>query len=169
MMSLENLSYLAQVAAAVGVIASLVFVGLQIRQNTHALSHTEQNTTQGEWSAIRMAVVQSRELAELMTAGLAGERELDAAERLRLETFLAEHLWAGFHLWRRTVRGVFPAGTFEHVARALITPVLATPVGAAWWARARQDGFAPGYVAAVEGLGVGASHPDRPLGLSSRT
>lgn len=164
MMSLENLSYLAQIAAALGVIASLVFVGLQIRQNTHALSHTEQNATMGEWSAIRMATVQSGELAELMTAGLSGERELGAAERLRLELYLAEHLWAGFHLWHRTERGVFPAGTFEAVAGALIAPLLATPVGAAWWARARQGGFAPGYVAAVEGLGVGGApeHPHHP-------
>src|SRR6184192_4987728 len=33
-MSFEQLSYLAQIVASVGVIVSLIFVGLQIRQNT---------------------------------------------------------------------------------------------------------------------------------------
>ena len=36
-MSLEQLSYLAQMVGSVGVVISLMFVGLQIKQNTRAL------------------------------------------------------------------------------------------------------------------------------------
>jgi hypothetical protein len=36
-MSFEQLSYLAQIVASVGVIVSLIFVGLQIKHNTGAL------------------------------------------------------------------------------------------------------------------------------------
>jgi hypothetical protein len=36
-MTLEQLSYLAQIADSIGVIVSLLFVGSQIRQNTRAL------------------------------------------------------------------------------------------------------------------------------------
>jgi hypothetical protein len=35
-MTLEQLSFLAQIVGAVGVLASLIFVGLQIRQNTQS-------------------------------------------------------------------------------------------------------------------------------------
>ncbi len=109
-MSLEQLSYLAQIAGSIGVILSLVFVGLQIRQNTAALRRNEHNSTMAQWTVIRMAIAGNRDIAELMTAGLRGESAMDAADQLRLEQFLAEHAWAAFHIWDRTQRGVFPKG-----------------------------------------------------------
>jgi len=44
-MSFEQISYLAQIVASVGVVVSLIFVGLQIRQNTGALQRNEHNST----------------------------------------------------------------------------------------------------------------------------
>src|SRR6185503_14750115 len=44
-MSFEQISYLAQIIASVGVVVSLIFVGLQIRQNTGALQRNEHNST----------------------------------------------------------------------------------------------------------------------------
>ena len=79
-MSFEKLSYLAQMVASVGVIVSLIFVGLQIRQNTGALQRNEHNSTMAQWTVIRMAIAKHRDIAELMTAGLHGERALDAGD-----------------------------------------------------------------------------------------
>src|SRR3954468_13608476 len=112
-MSLEQLSYLAQIACAVRVVLSLVFVSLQIRQNTAALQRNEHNSTMAQWTVIRMAITGNRDIGELMTAGLRGEKTLDAADQLRLEHFLGEQLWAAFHIWDRTQRGVFPKGTLS--------------------------------------------------------
>jgi len=49
-MSLAQLANFAQMIAAVGVIASLVFVGLQIRHNTAALQRNEHNSTMAQWT-----------------------------------------------------------------------------------------------------------------------
>ena len=87
-MSFEQVSYLAQIVASVAVVASLIFVGLQIKQNTAALERNEHNSTMAQWTVIRMAIVKHRDIAELMTAGLHGERALDAADQLRLEQML---------------------------------------------------------------------------------
>src|SRR6185295_9358138 len=114
-MSFEQISYLAQIIASVGVVVSLIFVGLQIRQNTGVLQRDEHNSTMEQWTVIRQAIAQNRDIAELMTAGLQGERALDAADQLRLEQMLAENAWASFHIWERTQRGIFPKGTFEIV------------------------------------------------------
>src|SRR2546421_1670338 len=97
-MSFEQISYLAQIVASVGVIVSLIFVGLQIRQNTGALQRNEHNSTMAQWTVIRMAIARKRDIAELMRAGLRGERVIDAADQLRLEQMLAEQAWAAFHL-----------------------------------------------------------------------
>jgi hypothetical protein len=40
-----------------------------------------------------MAIAKHRDIAELTTAGLQGERPLDAADQLRLEQMLQENAW----------------------------------------------------------------------------
>ncbi|MBI3675086.1 MAG: hypothetical protein HY243_00515 [Proteobacteria bacterium] len=158
-MSLEQISYIAQIAGSVGVIVSLVFVGLQVRQNTAALYRNEHNSTMEQWTVIRSAIVQNRDVAELMTSGLSGERALDAADQLRLEQFLQEHAWASFHIWDRTQRGVFAKGTFELTAGPLLSDVLTTKRGSAWWNGAKKAGFIPQFVADVDA--VLAKHTER--------
>ena len=151
-MSLEQLSYLAQIVASVGVIASLIFVGLQIKHNTGALQRNEHNSTMEQWTVLRQAIAQNREVAELMTAGLSGERALDAADELRLEQMLQEYAWASFHIWDRTQRGVFPKGTFEATAGAFLCGLLTTPRGRTWWLNAKHTGFIPGFVLDVDSV-----------------
>jgi hypothetical protein len=151
-MSLEQLAYLAQIVASVGVVLSLIFVGLQVRQSTAALQRNEHNSTMEQWTVIRMAIAKHREIAELMTAGLDGTRPVDRADQLRLEQVLQENAWAAFHIWDRTQRGVFPKGTFELTGGALLRTILKTPVGAAWWEKAKTVGFVPNYVADVDAV-----------------
>src|SRR2546423_4553743 len=149
-MSFEQISYLAQIVASVGVIVSLIFVGLQIRQNTGALQRNEHNSTMAQWTVIRMAIARNRDIAELMTAGLRGERVIDAADQLRLEQMLAEQAWASFHIWDRTQRGIFPKGTFEATGGALLRGLLKTAAGGTWWRTAKKIGFPPGFVLDVD-------------------
>ena len=151
-MSLEQLSYLAQIVGSVGVIVSLLFVASQIKQNTRALQRNEHNSTMSQWTVIRQAIATDRSIAELMTAGLGGERTLDAADELRLENMLQEYAWASFHIWDRTQRGVFPKGTFEATAGVMLCDLLRTPGGSAWWHRAKYKGFVPEFVADVDAL-----------------
>src|SRR5690242_18338456 len=151
-MSVEQLSNLAQIVASIGVIVSLIFVGLQIKQNTRALQRDEHNSTMEQWTVIRQAIAQNRDIAELMTAGLGGERTLDAADQLRLEQMLQENAWAAFHIWDRTQRAIFPKGTFEATAGALLGTLLSTPGGETWWHTAKHIGFPPGFVLDVDAV-----------------
>jgi hypothetical protein len=151
-MSLEQISYLAQIVGSLGVILSLLFVGLQVRQNTAALQRNEHNSTMEQWTVVRMAIAKHRDIAELMTAGLAGDKALDTVDQLRLEQILQEIAWAAFHIWDRTQRGVFPKGTFEASAGAYLRILLTTPGGSAWWREAKTVGFVPAYVADVDAV-----------------
>jgi hypothetical protein len=151
-MSFEQISYLAQIIASIGVVVSLIFVGLQIRQNTGALQRDEHNSTMEQWTVVRMAIAKNREIAELMTAGLRGERALDAADQLRLEQMLHENLWASFHIWERTQRGIFPKGTFELTTGGHLAGLLKTVRGAAWWSTAKHSAFIPAFVADVDAV-----------------
>jgi len=151
-MSLAEWSNLAQVIGSIGVVVSLIFVGLQVRQNTGALQRNEHNSTMEQWTVIRMAIAKNRDIAELMTDGLHGEKVLDPADQLRLEQMLQEYAWASFHIWDRTQRGVFPPGTFELTAGALLNIVLRTTRGNAWWQGAKRIGFVPAFAADVDAV-----------------
>jgi len=151
-MTLEQLANLSQIVGSVGVIVSLVFVGVQIRSNTAALQRNEHNSTMEQWTVVRMAIAKNRDIAELMTAGLNGELALDAADQLRMEQMLQENAWAAFHIWDRTQRGIFAKGTFEFTGGALLHGLLGTERGGAWWQAAKQIGFAPGFVADVDAM-----------------
>ncbi len=109
-MSFQQLADLAQIVASIGVIVSLIFVGLQIRHNTGALQRNEHNATMAQWTVIRMAIAKDRDIAELMTAGL------------------------------------------EATAGAMMSDLLRTPRGEAWWRSAKHVGFIPGFVADVDAL-----------------
>src|SRR5207302_8878706 len=149
-MSFEQISYLAQIVASVGVVVTLNFVGFQIRQNTGALQRDEHNSTMAQWTVIRMAIAKNRDIAELMTAGLHGERAMDAADQLRLEQMLAEQAWAAFHIWDRMQRGIFPKATLEVSCGALLCSLLTTAAGGTWWRSGKQIGFPPGFVLDVD-------------------
>jgi hypothetical protein len=151
-MSLEQLSYLAQIVGSIGVIVSLIFVGVQVKHNTSALERSEHNSTMAQWTVIRMAMAEHRDIAELMTAGLRGERAPDAADQLRLEQFLSENAWAAFHIWDRTQRGVFPPATFEQTGGALFCRLVSTARGRDWWNRSKGVGFIPGFVSSVDAM-----------------
>src|SRR5271163_1953797 len=73
-MSLQQLSNLAQIIGSAGVVLSLIFVGLQVRQNTRAIQRNEHNATMAQWTVIRMAIARNRDIAEYMTDGLQGTR-----------------------------------------------------------------------------------------------
>ena len=103
-MSFEQISYLAQIVASVGVIVSLIFVGLQIKQNTAALERNEHNSTMEQWTVIRQAIAQNRDIAELMTAGLHGERALDAAKRQAGADAAGKHMGSLPHLGQNAAR-----------------------------------------------------------------
>ena len=151
-MTLEAVFYVSQIVAGLAVTLSLIFVGLQVRQNTAALYRNEHNSTMEQFTVVRMAMVENREIAELMTAGLHGKSELDEADQLRLEQFLFEQVWACFHVWDRTQRGVFPKGTFESTQGPLLEPLLTSKRGSAWWKKAKTKSFYPAYVADVEAV-----------------
>ena len=102
---------------------------------------------------IRQTIVTNRDVAELMSVGLGGKRDLDAADQLRLEHMLDECAFAAFHVWIRTKRGIFPKGTFKTTAGAYLCGLLRTARGSAWWNGAKQQrGFMPAFVTDVDAL-----------------
>lgn len=66
-MSLEQASYLSQVVAAAGILASLIFVGLQVRQNTRSQRVVAVNSLTAAIAAINVPAMESPALGEALS------------------------------------------------------------------------------------------------------
>jgi hypothetical protein len=133
---LHDLSHVSQIVGSIAVVASLVYVGLQVQQNTTQLQREESNATQSQWQAIRLLVASNREVAELWVAGLNGDA-LDAVQKLRFESLLTEHIWATSQIYyRRKLFG--DMWEFESTSGPPLARLLCTRGGALWWQKNKR-------------------------------
>lgn len=148
-MTLAALADLAEIIGALGVIVGLVFVGMQIQQNTKQMRRAEGNSAMAQGSALRHLIVGSRESAQMIASGVAGA-PLDPVDELRLNMFFLEVAYSALQVWDRARNKFGPADEFLRVV-SIIAPVVTSDRGRVWWAKARTT-FWPEFVADFETL-----------------
>jgi hypothetical protein len=80
-MTLEAIYYFSQIVAVVGIFASLIFVGLQVRQNTKAIRATSHHAVTDSFNAINNMMANDPAFARRWRLGMAGAEELSDDER----------------------------------------------------------------------------------------
>jgi len=148
-LDLQDYASLAEVLASIGLVISLIFVGFQIRQNSHHLERNEENTTMAEWSAIRQTIITNQEVAEIWHRGLSDNTDLDDVSLLRLESLFMEHTWAAYHIWDRSRRGLLKHGKFNETMGPFIGEFLNTQYGKNWWVTAKAA-YPPPFVLEID-------------------
>jgi len=78
-MTLVDLANIGQVAGALAVIASLIFVGLQVRQNTKATRATALQMNADYWLSY-FTMLADREFSDIYSKGALGRAELDGGQ-----------------------------------------------------------------------------------------
>lgn len=95
---LDNIGLIAQVAeiiAAVGVVASLFYVGVQVRQSTRATKLAAVQAVEEAIARSEQMIIQDRDFADLVRRGLSQiGAELPDTDRLRINVFYRHHLRA---------------------------------------------------------------------------
>lgn len=95
-MSIQEWAAIAEIVGAIAVVASLVYLAVQIRQNTHGLSMSlksmelaafERNVESG--NRIREIFVLNPEVSEMYVRGLKSYADLDDSEKLRFGMVLS--------------------------------------------------------------------------------
>ena len=81
---MESAYYISQIVAALGVVGGLVFVGLQIRQNTIAVRSSAFHAVTDSFNEVNLAVAANAELARITGQGMAaGLDDLTPEDRVR--------------------------------------------------------------------------------------
>ena len=86
-MTLESLAYLAEIIGAGLVVASLIYVGRQLRQNTETMRQNAAGYYLALQDRLMGEVANSRELAEYWCKGQAEFGSLDEVDRQRMMLF----------------------------------------------------------------------------------
>jgi hypothetical protein len=139
----------AELIGIAAIVASLIFVGLQMQQDrdmTRLQVLAEQDGTQIEWARL------INENAELWAKGLDGA-ELDKLDTLRFDSLTNALFSKRSYLYQRTViGGRRPA---SHIAIRSAETIASFPgLEAAWarrWSRFQQQDVSPPYDVAVQG------------------
>lgn len=162
---LETLYYISQIIAAVMIFGSLLFVGLQMRQNTDQLKENQLSNllsievaTAQMHQNLTLEVADNGELAEILMRGSGDISALDATELVRVSILLGGIMsvtQVGYLHYRE---GQQNDEIWQSQAASIMT-FISRPGGIVWWQFTRNN-YAPAYRAWVDGLvGLGPLQP----------
>jgi hypothetical protein len=81
--TLSDLSNLGSFVSGLAVLASLIFVGIQLRQNTQAVRGAASQAHVANWQGMLNPIVESEEVARIWRRGLSGMQNLTDDDRVR--------------------------------------------------------------------------------------
>jgi hypothetical protein len=139
-MNWEAIGAIADSIGAIVVIVTLVYLTLQLRQNTKAIVHSTNRGVRDDGYKWMSTLIENPEVAALYTAGMQGD-EQSTADRLRFGLLLNML----FGHWGHA----FDAGSFDIVNNSQIAGVIGRPGGASYWQRVIENesmAFSPDFI-----------------------
>ena len=144
-MNWDALGAIAETLGAIGVIATLVYLAVQIRQNSKLLAASAKQATQTSIYAQNLLAVENPDVVQLISKGMQNLDELSDEERARFHYY-----WmTAFITFQEAFKEVKQPGTdedFWNVLESGIRRQLRSPGLSAWWIR-NSESFSPEFVA----------------------
>ncbi len=131
-MTLETFYYISQIVAVVGIFASLIFVGLQVRQNTKALKATSHHAVTDSFNAINNMIANDPAFARRWRLGNAGSEELNEDERVSFSFMALGYMRIFETLYYQYTNGTLDKKLFDAELKTLKWTVT-QPGFLAWW------------------------------------
>jgi hypothetical protein len=141
-MTLQDLANLGEVIGAIAVIVSLIYLAVQIRENTQAMRRAATQDIHRSLNDQTRCLVESPDLAALYFKASQRPEELTGEERFRFQ-FLLAYVLSNFELAIEYYReGLLGDDMIEGYVKG-IRPLFENPVVAEWWEAEGQGLFSP--------------------------
>ncbi|MGH0029311.1 MAG: hypothetical protein ACQGVC_05945 [Myxococcota bacterium] len=147
-MTLQDLGSIGEIVGAVGVILSLVYLTVQIRQNTRSVRSASLQEAMRDVFSITDSLSTDHELSRLYWKGLADFDSLDPDERRRFSAYLVGLFRRFENIFYQTRHGALEADFWEGVRKTAVLTI-GRPGAAAWW-RDASDLFSEEFCEYVE-------------------
>ena len=149
-MTLEDLGNLGEFLAALGVLVTLVYLAIQIRQNTRTVRSATHQAWVSSAAEVNLLLAESRDFARVYRTGAQDPGKLDPEELTQFNAFLLQ-VFRGFEaLYFMFLNGSIDATYWNsnvQMGRVLMT----TPGIRSWWARYGENFFDPRFREVVQG------------------
>jgi hypothetical protein len=145
-MSLEQASYLGQIVGAVAFMASLVFVGFQIRQNTRSQKVVAVDSLSAAIAAINVPAMESPALGEALAKATRDWASASRYERIIAHYFLFSYFKLSENAWYQQRAKVLDSAQWVGWETMLRMYYHSGGVQNAWWPR-RRHAFSPEFQA----------------------
>jgi len=153
-MKLDRIHQIAEIIASVAIVASLIFVGLQVSQNTDALETNAAQINAQSWQTITLAQATSPQLAEAWRKSFRSEFDT-SAEETQLMGYIQTQVKSmefNYLQWRD---GKLSDEIFDATRNGYIFLLMNNPVFERW--ATNEDGpFSPDFVAFTRKMHVEA-------------
>jgi hypothetical protein len=147
-MNLEAIQSIAEILSAFGVIASLVYVGVQVKQNTRGMHAASIESTITSTNFVREQVVANEDVATLYGKGAVDPDSLTEVERLRFRVLVQSILWTSWNAYAQTRFTGLDTSIFDAQV-PFIRRVVSTS-GGRWVWREYKDEFEAGFRQEIE-------------------
>ena len=118
--TLTDLGNLGEFVGAIAVVASLIYVGIQLRQNTAAIRITTAQAFTDTWNGYISTLNLAPDLADVFFRGLKGSSQLKEGEVVQFYAFLSQAFttYQSFFIQRK--KGVVDEGYWTSYVQAII-------------------------------------------------
>ena len=131
-MTLEDIYYISQIIAVVAIFGSLIFVGIQIRQNTRATRAASHNAVSNALNEINRMFAENADLTRIWLAGNADRRTLNPEERWRFDSLCRAYMHVCETMYVQASLGTGDKGVMLAEEDG-IKAVFASPGSREWW------------------------------------
>lgn len=153
--TIQDLGSLGELVAAVATVATLIYLAVQIRQNTNATRAASFHAISDSMNDVNLSVTQSTELARIWVAGCENRSALSPEERHRFDTTLLSY----FHVFETmSYQARVGAGDQDLVIaeERSLRDLLATSGIREWWSE-NPYAFGPNFRSYIESI-LGEAH-----------
>ena len=149
-MSLEQAALMSQVIAAFAVLASLLFVGVQIRQNTRSQRMVASSSLATAIAAINVPAMESPALGEALSKALPDWNSATREQRIVAHFFLFSFFKLSESVWYQRKANVFDEAQWVGWDALLRSFYHSEGVKTGWWQH-RRNAYSPEFQAYLAG------------------
>ena len=136
-MPLDQIANIAEISAAALVIVTLIYVGIQIKQNTDTLKVSTAHNTAEDFSAPYLLIAERGEMADIFFRGAQDIEALESVERVRLYFWFHKLFRTYENAFYQFTRGALEVVPFEGLTQQLV--ILKTLPGVQTYWQDRKD------------------------------
>ena len=149
-MNLEHASLVAQIVSAAAVIASLIFVGFQLRQATAAIRASSSQAHSGLYTDLVQCIIDNADFAGIWSIGLADPKRLTEEEWVRFVAYASALFRLYESSWVQWQRGRLEKEHWHTIEQQAVCFGSLPGLKAAW--QIRGGWFSPAFRAWFESL-----------------